>query len=144
MFLFTMLISHCAGVFCEPLVWFTTRVVNLHSALRCTEAPHHGNGAAGEWSAAASHKNTRKPETSVTPNVPKLSSHTDQPQPDQNRADHGLATNLTDPSDLSASSGSSELTQVECCNILASFFFSFLQFDGCHWNVTHMEITFCA
>lgn len=99
-------------MFCEPLVF--TRVVNLHSALRYTEAPHHGSRAAGGWSAAASHKSTRKPETSVTPNAPMLNTHTAQPQPVQNRADHGLATNPTDPIDLSASSGSFELTQVEC------------------------------
>lgn len=113
-------LSHWACVFCEPLVF--TRVVNLHSALRYTEAPHHGNGAAGGWSAAASHKSTRKPETSVTPNAPTLNTHMSVPaRPDQNRPDHGLATNPTDPIDLNTSSGSSELTQVECWN--DAFFF---------------------
>lgn len=61
-------LSRCACVFCEPLDF--TRVVNLHSALRCTEAPHHCNRAAGRLSAATSHKSTRKPKTSVTPSTP--------------------------------------------------------------------------
>lgn len=62
------------------------------------------------------------------PQMPQRSTHTHtaQPQPDQNRADHGLATNPTDPIDLSASLGSFELTQVECCNVAMSFYFLYL------------------
>lgn len=73
-----------------------------------------------------------------------LNTHTDQPQPDQNRADHGLATNPTDPSDLSASSGSSELTQVECCNISASFFFAVFYSLMVATEMELVEITFSA
>lgn len=82
-------LSHCVCVFCEPLVF--TRVVNLHSGLRYTEAPHHGNRAAGGWSAAASHKSTHKPETSVTPNAPTLSTHRHtQLSPSQTRTEQTM------------------------------------------------------
>lgn len=83
------------------------------------------------------HKSTRKPETSVTPNAPTLNTHTHtaQPQPDQNRADHGHATNPTDPTGLSASPGSSELTQVVCCNLQCLFTLSSVP-PKCHlWEM---------
>lgn len=57
-----------------------------------------------------SHKSTRKPETSVTPNAPNARrTCVDQPQPRQIRADL-IATNPTCPTDLR--SGSPKLPQV--------------------------------
>lgn len=50
----------------------------------------------------------------------RVHTHTAQPQPNQNRADHGHATNLTDPTGLCTSPGSPELTQVACFNAVAS------------------------
>lgn len=57
------------------------------------------------------------------PQMPQLSAHTHtaQPQSDQNRTGHGLATNPIHPIDLDASSGSPAPTQVECCDLMASF-----------------------
>lgn len=59
------------------------------------------------------------------PQMPQLSTHThtSQPQSDQNRAGHGLATNPIHPIDLNASSGSPALTQVECSH---TFLFCFV------------------
>lgn len=132
--------------FCEPLIF--TKVVNLHSALRCAEAPHHCSTAAGGFSAATSHKSTRKPETSVTPNAPSAQhARVHQPQPRQIRADP-VATNLTGPTDLR--SEFMELPQVfihifaclQCTYFIFTKTEQFQHSSGCHCAELHVRMLY--
>lgn len=80
-----------------------------------------------------------RPQLPQMPQMPQmLGAHSSaQPQPDQNRADHGLATN-TSRSPSTSSAVSPELAQVECYDVAASFFVTF--WSRCHWSVTLCEM----